>query len=156
MWSTWSSYLLDNPNPAAATLSVRRELTSVSINFQWSWTGAISDELFESSLTALLRCRLLWDSGLCTTAKPENRNALRICRVAAILSLKIFPDTFPTIRTKIIWRSARASSASEGLQAAWRCKEGCCRMIFTPTSAVYWARCLGCPFLQFFLASWSR
>ena len=84
MWSTWSSYLLDNPNPAAAMLSVRRELTSVSISFQWSLAGAISDELFKSSLTALLRCRLLWDSGLCTTAKLENRNALRNCRAAAI------------------------------------------------------------------------
>lgn len=74
-------------------LSVRRDPTFVSINFQWSLTEAI-EELADSSLTTLLVRRRL--HGMGTTINLENVNnvLVRRARVAAAILMAIYlPST---------------------------------------------------------------
>ena len=74
-------------------LSVRRDPTFVSINFQWSLTEAI-EELADSSLNTLLVRRPL--RGMGTTANLENVNNVPVRRamvVAAILITIYLPPT---------------------------------------------------------------
>lgn len=70
-------------------LSVRRDPTFVSINFQWSLTEAI-EELADSSLTTLLVRRRLPGMGATINLENVNNVLVRRARVAAAILMAIY------------------------------------------------------------------
>lgn len=83
---SYTVYLLESPNPAAAMQSVRREDTTASTNFQWSVTGAITDESVDLAQSTLLRFRRLHENGQRITDTSDKVNNL--VQVASLASLQ--------------------------------------------------------------------